>query len=416
MGDTVTERAAALAAELLQAALAAQSPHERADAARLARMMRDPAGKAFTVQMADQVFRSHDPRRQAGRFRALLKKFGAPGYLSPGQRWLMHLGALVSRPLPGLAMRAVAARLRQDTARVILPAESTPLHRHLAARRASRTGVIVNQLGEAVLGQREADGRLDALLGLLDDPNVTAVSVKLSSIHSQINLLAWEGTLDSVAERLRRLYGAALPGGKFVNLDMEEYRDLHLTLSAFERVLGEPAFRPLRAGLVLQAYLPDSWTALQRLTDWALARVAAGGAPIQLRLVKGANLAMESVEAEWHGWPRATCLNKAETDANFCRMLDFACDARRAQAVNLAVGSHNLFDIALGLTLRQDRGLGSLVGFEMLEGMAPHQARVVQQAAGGLVLYAPVVHRANFNSALTYLTPLRKTFCAICST
>jgi RHH-type proline utilization regulon transcriptional repressor/proline dehydrogenase/delta 1-pyrroline-5-carboxylate dehydrogenase len=300
-------------------------------------------------------------------------------------------------------MRAVAAQLRRDTARVILPAEPAPLQRYLAARRASGTGVIINQLGEAVLGEREAALRLEAILGLLNDPNVAAISVKLSSIHSQINLLDWEGTLDSVSDRLRRLYRAALPGQKFVNLDMEEYRDLHLTLAAFERVLGEPAFRRLRAGIVLQAYLPDSWTALQRLTDWALARVAGGGAPIKLRLVKGANLAMESVEAEWHGWPRAPYASKAETDANFCRMLDFACDPRRAQAVNLAAGSHNLFDIALGLVLRQDRGLGSLVEFEMLEGMAPRQARAVQQAAGGLVLYAPVVHRENFNSALTYL-------------
>jgi RHH-type proline utilization regulon transcriptional repressor/proline dehydrogenase/delta 1-pyrroline-5-carboxylate dehydrogenase len=122
-----------------------------------------------------------------------------------------------------------------------------------------------------------------------------------------------------------------------------------------------------------------------------------------VRLVKGANLAMESVEAAWHGWPRAPYLSKAETDANFCRMLDFACDTKRALAVNLAVGSHNLFDIALGLVLREERGLGTLIEFEMLEGMAPHQARAVQQAAAGLTLYAPVVHRDNFNSALTYL-------------
>jgi RHH-type proline utilization regulon transcriptional repressor/proline dehydrogenase/delta 1-pyrroline-5-carboxylate dehydrogenase len=403
MRDQVTERASALAADLLRAALTAQSPQERADSAQLARMMNDPPGRAFTVQMVDQVFRSRHPRRQAGRFRALLKKFGAPSYLSPGQRALMQCGALASRLDPALAMRAVAARLRRDTARVILPAEPAPLQQYLAARRASRTGVIVNPLGEAVLGEREAASRLDALLGLLHDPKVQAISVKLSSIHSQINLLDWEGTLASVSERLRRLYGAALPAQKFINLDMEEYRDLHLTLAAFERVLGEPAFRTLRAGIVLQAYLPDSWTALQRLTEWASARVAAGGAPIKVRLVKGANLAMETVEAEWHGWPRAPYSGKAETDANFCRMLEFACDPRRAEAVHLAVGSHNLFDIALGLVLRQDRGLGSRVEFEMLEGMAPHQARAVQQAAGGLVLYAPVVHRGNFNSALTYL-------------
>ena len=399
----LTERASALALDLLKAALAEQSPPERADSARLARMMNDPSGKAFTVQMVDQVFRSRNPQCQSARFRSLLKKFGAPAYLSPSQRMLMQLGALVSHLFPAPVMQAVASQLRRDTAQVILPAESGPLQNFLAARRASRTGVIVNQLGEAVLGEREAAWRMDAILGLLNDPNVPAISVKLSSIHSQINLLDWEGTLASVCDRLRRLYQAALPAQKFINLDMEEYRDLHLTVAAFERVLSEPAFHSLRAGIVLQAYLPDSWTVLQKLTEWALSRVATGGAPIKLRLVKGANLAMESVEAEWHGWPRAPYPSKADTDANFCRMLDFASDARRAKAVQVAVGSHNLFDIALGLVLREERGLGELIGFEMLEGMAPHQARAVQQAAGGLVLYAPVVHRDNFNSALTYL-------------
>ena len=112
---------------------------------------------------------------------------------------------------------------------------------------------------------------------------------------------------------------------------------------------------------------------------------------------------METVEAEWHGWSPAPYADKAQTDANFCRMLDFACDPRRARAVNLAVGSHNLFDIALILALREARGLGPLVELEMLEGMANHQARAVRQAASGLVLYAPVVHRENFSSALTYL-------------
>jgi len=397
------ERTSAVATDLLNAALAAQSPQERADGARLARMMNDPAGRAFTVQMVDQIFRSRRPARQARRFRALLKEFGTPGYLSSGQRALMQCGAWASQLAPFPAMRAVASRLRKDTAQVILPAESAPLQRYLAMRRASRTGVIVNQLGEAVLGEQEAACRLEAILGLLNDPNVSAISVKLSSIHSQINLLDWEGTLASVCERIRRLYRATLPGKKFVNLDMEEYRDLQLTLAAFQRVLGEPEFRELRAGIVLQAYLPDSWMALQRLTDWAVARADSGGAPIKVRLVKGANLAMETVEAEWHGWQRAPYATKAETDANFCRMLDFACDPQRARAVHLAVGSHNLFDIALGLVLRQDRNLGDLIEFEMLEGMAPHQSRAVQQAAGGLVLYAPVVHRENFNSALTYL-------------
>src|SRR5207245_8178700 len=62
-------------------------------------------------------------------------------------------------------------------------------------------------------------------------------------------------------------------------LDMEEYRDLDLTVTAFREVLDEPEFLPLSAGIVLQAYLPDSHRVQRALTEWALARRARGGAP-----------------------------------------------------------------------------------------------------------------------------------------
>ena len=77
----------------------------------------------------------------------------------------------------------------------------------------------------------------------------------------------------------------------------------------------------MRAGFVLQAYLPDAAAMQRRLNDWARERVEAGGAPIMLRLVKGANMEMERFEAAVGGWPQAPFQTKAETDANFTRLL-----------------------------------------------------------------------------------------------
>ena len=196
---------------------------------------------------------------------------------------------------------------------------------------------------------------------------------------------------------------AAKKGGKFVNLDMEEYRDLALTIAAFRTVLDEPEFQQLRAGIVLQAYLPDSFAAMQELTAWAKQRVAAGGAPIKIRLVKGANLAMEKVEAEMHGWNFAPYPTKADTDASFRRLLEYGCQPENAVAVRLGVASHNLFDVALALTLREQNGVMDQVEIEMLEGMANHQARAVRDAAGALLLYAPAVQSHDFLSAMAYL-------------
>src|SRR5439155_6843194 len=72
-------------------------------------------------------------------------------------------------------------------------------------------------------------------------------------------------------------------------------------------------------------------------------------------------------------------------------------------AVHLGIASHNLFDVAYGLVLREAHHVEPWVEFEMLEGMANHQARAVHARAGGLLLYAPVVKAEDFHSAIAYL-------------
>src|SRR5262249_15343245 len=74
-----------------------------------------------------------------------------------------------------------------------------------------------------------------------------------------------------------------------------------------------------------------------------------------------------------------------------------------ARAVNVGIASHNLFDVAYALVLRNTYGLQDYVECEMLEGMANHQARAVQAYAGGVRLYAPVVKQDDFHSAIAYL-------------
>jgi len=399
----ICARVTRTAEQLLVSALAQQSSAERAEAAKLGGMMNDPAGKAFTFAMVDEVFRSHDPATAAKRWRGLIRRFGVPNYLPLFDRLLMRVGGVASRIIPSVVMPAIARKMRAESARVILAGEQAPLHQYLKSRTDQGFRINLNQLGEAVLGEEEATKRLATVLGHLSDPAVTYISVKISSLYSQISLIAWDETLVEIKDRLRVLYRAAAVGGKFVNLDMEEYRDLEMTVAAFRSVLDEPEFRGLSAGIVLQAYLPDSYEVQRELTHWARDRVHTGGAPIKIRLVKGANLAMEAVEAELHGWNRAPYPTKADTDANFRRMLEYGCQSENAVAIRLGVASHNLFDVALALTLRDHNNVKAFVEIEMLEGMANHQARAVRDAADGLLLYAPAVGKEDFLSAMAYL-------------
>ncbi len=97
---------------------------------------------------------------------------------------------------------------------------------------------------------------------------------------------------------------------KFINLDMEEYRDLAITVAVFKKTLEKPQFKDFYAGIVLQAYLPDSFLWQKDLTDWVRARVENGGAPIKVRLVKGANMEMEETEASQKHWEMVTYTEK----------------------------------------------------------------------------------------------------------
>lgn len=158
---------------------------------------------------------------------------------------------------------------------------------------------------------------------LIARDDVDYVSVKVSAISSQLSMWAYKETLDRVVKRLIPLYkeAAATTPPTFINLDMEEFKDLDLTLDVFERVLGDKSLRTYRAGIVLQAYLPEAFAAMKRIQSLAAARVKAGGAPLKVRVVKGANLQMEQVDAELHDWPLAVLPSKQASDTNYKRVL-----------------------------------------------------------------------------------------------
>ena len=206
----------------------------------------------------------------------------------------------------------------------------------------------------------------------------------------------------SISRPLFRQAAACTPH-KFVNLDMEEYKDLHLTIAVFTRLLDEADLVDLEAGIVLQAYLPDALGAMQHLQGWAAARRSSSGAGIKVRLVKGANLPMERVEASLRGWPLATWHDKQDTDTHYKQVLEWALTPERIGNVRIGVAGHNLFDLARAWLLAVDRGVQGGVDFEMLLGMAPGQADAVRRTVGGLVLYTPVVQPSEFDVAIAYL-------------
>ena len=400
---SLVDAAVALAAELQREAVKLQSAAERRQQAELDRMLRNPADKATLVELTDQAFRSHAAARTAEQFTHILDVQGIPRFFSPLDQALLLGFQTFGDWLPSVTVPLVKEHLRHETANVVLPAEPELLHEHLAARRRQGLRMNVNFLGEALLGEDEARRRLEKYLAALQSPDVEVLSVKISTLDSQIMPIAREHTLGRLCDRLEPLCRAAARGNKFVYLDMEEYRDLALTAEAFMRTLARPGLGRVQAGIALQAYIPDSFRWQRRITAWARERVASGGSPVTIRIVKGANMEMERIDAALHDWPQAPFRTKSETDANYKRMVGFALEPDHLAAVHVGVASHNLFDVAYGLVLAADRGAGDRVQFEMLEGMANHQRRALLGHTKRLLLYAPACRKEEFLNAIGYL-------------
>ncbi|EFQ84189.1 aldehyde dehydrogenase (NAD) family protein [Aeromicrobium marinum DSM 15272] len=391
------------AVELVREWTGSRVARKRADPAarRLADLLADPDGLSFTIGFVDGVIRPEDPRVAAANLRRLARS--VPGFLPRSQRVLLRLGALFSRLFPAFVVGRATAVLRRLVGHLVVDVRDRPLTRTIAKLRSRGDRLNLNLLGEAVLGEAEAARRREAVTGLMQRDDVDYVSVKVSAVASQLSLWSFEQTVDRVVDQLVPLYETAASGAvpTFVNLDMEEYRDLHLTLAVFTRALDR--FPDLEAGIVLQAYLPDSLQVLGRLQTWAYERHLRGGKPVKVRIVKGANLAMERVDAEIHGWPLATWGSKVETDATYKRLLDLAIRPDRVQAMRVGVAGQNLFDLAWAWLLAGDRGVRDAVDVEMLLGMDAGPAAAARRDIGALLLYTPVVHPDEFDTAISYL-------------
>jgi len=379
----------------------------------LKRLLTNPHDKVLLTKMIDQSFRSRDPKRIADQLSNLMEEEGVPEFLGRVEKLFIQMFMGFGKHFSSVAVPTMIKQMRAGSSRAIIPGEQEELHKHLKKRKEQGIRMNINHLGEAVLGEKESSTRLDTYIRDMEDPNVEYISIKISTIYSQISSLAFEETVAILQERLTKIYRAAKSNifirkdgtevVKFVNLDMEEYRDLRITYEAFIRTLGMDEFKDLSAGIVLQAYLPDSFFVQKQMTEWAKKRVAAGGAPIKLRVVKGANMEMEKLESVLFNWPLACYDNKLEVDANYKRMVTYGMKPENIKAVNLGIASHNLFELAYASVLADENDVREYFYFEMLEGMADHVRRALQEESGDVLLYAPVASKDEFINAIAYL-------------
>ena len=266
----------------------------------------------------------------------------------------------------------------------------------------------VSLLGEAVVSESEAAAYVQRNLELLEvldkaqdawapfgveggdldwgrAPRVN-VSIKPSSLFSQMNARAFDYSISRTKEILRPILRKAMEMGAHVCFDMEQHSLKDVVVALFRSVLEENEFKGYpHVGIAFQAYLRDSARALSDLLQWGHGK----GQRFTVRLVKGAYWDAEILWAQQKNWPCPVFRKKEQTDAQFEKLAGLILKSHGE--VHLACASHNIRSIACVIETARKQGLKrEEMEFQILYGMAEPISRALKKMGYPVRFYTPV--------------------------
>lgn len=268
------------------------------------------------------------------------------------------------------------------------------------------SATTVDLLGEKTVSEHEADTYaarvvelLDALTTstpswrsqpLLDTDDLgplprASISVKPTAMASRYKPLTRAEGIEQAKTRLRSILRRAKLQDALVWVDMEHHEVKDLTISLFKELMDESEFADFNAGIVMQAYLRETYEDLAELIAWSSRR----STPISVRLVKGAYWDTETIVAKAHDWPIPVFHRKPESDANYERCTRLLLDHHGE--VRPAFASHNLRSLAYAISYARSKGLpDNAFEIQMLYGMAEPMHEAIRKSGLRLRVYAPV--------------------------
>jgi RHH-type transcriptional regulator, proline utilization regulon repressor / proline dehydrogenase / delta 1-pyrroline-5-carboxylate dehydrogenase len=367
----------------------------------LARAMEDDAFRTQLFRFVDVYPSVRDSGDLIRHLRSYLGEVDVP-------RPLDRLVATDKRRLPSWAVTRLTERGMERMAKSLIAGrDATEALPDLKRLRRRGTGFTLDILGEACLSEAEAKEyarRYHDLLDYLpsrvsrwseapeiDDSAYGAVprvnlSLKVTSLYSQIDPLDFEGSRRALVSALKPLFIKARDSGVFLNLDLERFVHRDLTYAAFADLCRDEELRDYpHLGIVVQAYLRDSAEIVQGLIHLARDR----GTPFTVRLVKGAYWDYETILAAQEHWPSPVFLRKAETDAQFERLTKKLVD--NWEWTRPALGTHNIRSIAVGVAAAEAARLPSnALEIQVLHGMADSIRRAAVKQGYRVREYVPV--------------------------
>ncbi len=327
-----------------------------------------------------------------------------PGVDLPGP---MRFAVNAGRAVPWLTAAAARQAVRQMAHTFITAETPGQVLSKLRDMRELPLAFTVDLLGETVVSEAEAQHYLHRYIDLIEllgrevadwtaNPQIDSdahgvipranVSIKISALDSQVSAVDTKASVARLHNRLLPVLKRAADLGLFINFDMEHTQLKDLTLELFIGLVSLPELRECACfGIALQGYLKESEHDLDRLLDCARKR----GAPLAIRLIKGAYWDYETIMAAQRGWPVRVFEVKSETDAAYERL------ARRLLEneahIRCAFGTHSVRSIAACMIHAEDIGLApNAYEFQMLYGMAEPIKRTLIEQGFRVRDYCPI--------------------------
>jgi RHH-type proline utilization regulon transcriptional repressor/proline dehydrogenase/delta 1-pyrroline-5-carboxylate dehydrogenase len=205
-------------------------------------------------------------------------------------------------------------------------------------------------------------------------------------MFSQIDPVDLAGSVAALTARVLPLFLRAKEKNVFLNVDLEQWAYHDITYALFEELVAHPELKSWpHVGIVVQAYLKSGMKDAERLLALAKRR----GAPIGVRLVKGAYWDYETVVARQQGWECPVFSDKAETDQCYEQITRFLLG--NIEHLSPAFGSHNLRSLAHALVHAKERKVPERAfEIQMLYGMAEPERKAFRSQGHRVRVYAPV--------------------------
>ncbi|QIK63207.1 aldehyde dehydrogenase family protein [Leucobacter viscericola] len=408
--DTIWGGLTAANAKRAESWIAATRANTTASPELLGGVSKDPESFEFTRRLIEFVAGTEDAFTSALGLREVAQDM--PESMPARDRLAVKAGGVASLGLPWAVMPVARRWLRDRVAHLVLatklPASSPPgklAGLTEALRRHSEAGFmpVVQPLGERVFGPVGAKAEIARLAALAAHPAVKHLVVDPARIAP--GGTDWSAT-DDVAlavASLRPILDSAAEHNTVISIEPTSVRWLRLIPEVLSRALADPELDRARVSTKIFAELPESREIYDRVSRWALRRVAEGGAPAEIVIGVAGVAGSERIASIQSGLAVPVIEDRTALTAQLLRLAELALHPGRAAVLRPVIASEDLSVLAAVAELAAKRELQDLVSLQLRSGVVQGLAQTLLADAGEVRIVLPVIAPQDFVGAVDLL-------------